>query len=197
MTYKTPNIPIFPQLLGAEKRVQNLQQRIGELDWLEYSFGLVKRVTIERGEEVEHAPVAYVGTKSDSLDVRPWPNDTWKSYAFWDIIERDEVDYFDNKTAHRRYPKVKQPVALIVCLDNEKISRSQDYNVTHSICRNELINQLNNFSLPSGGIYEITGRIDNLPLEVFDGYDVKDELMEPHSMIRIEGIITYTQDCAT
>ena len=53
MPYKTPNIPIFPELLGAEKRVQNLQQRIGELDWLEYSFGLVKRVTIERGEEME------------------------------------------------------------------------------------------------------------------------------------------------
>ncbi len=44
MPYKTPNIPTFPNLLGTEKRVQDLQLKIAELDWLEYSFGLAKRV---------------------------------------------------------------------------------------------------------------------------------------------------------
>ncbi|KKL05428.1 hypothetical protein LCGC14_2606100, partial [marine sediment metagenome] len=47
----------------------------------------------------------------------------------------------------------------------------------------------------SKGVYEITGMTENNPLEVFDGYDVNDELMEPHSMLRIEGLLTYTQDC--
>ena len=59
MPYKIPKIPIFPELLGTEKRVQDLQQKIFELDWLEYSFGLAKRVTIERGEEIEQAPVVH------------------------------------------------------------------------------------------------------------------------------------------
>lgn len=195
MPYKIPNIPIFPQLLGTEKRVQDLQQRIAELDWLEYSFGLAKRITIELGEDVEHAPVVYVGTKADSLDVRPWLSDAHKSYAFWDLIGIDEYNYGTNITGRRQYPKIIQPVALIVCLDNKQISQGQDYNITHSICKNELIAKLNFFSLPSKGIFNITGMIENLPVEVFDGYDVEDNLMEPRSMLRIEGVLTYTQDC--
>ena len=195
MPYKIPNIPIFANLLGTEKRVQELQQRIAELDWLEYSFGLCKRVTLEQNDDTDQAPVVYVGANEDSLDVRPWPNDTWKSYAFWDLMEASEFDYFDNTNAHRRYPKVRQPVALIVVLNNKLIS-DIDYNVTHSICRNELINKLNNSRIPGGGIYEITNIIENLPLEVFDGFDVGDNLMEPRSMLRVEGLLTYTTDCS-
>ena len=194
MTDKTPNIPTFPNLLGAEKRIQILQQKIAELDWLEYSFGLAKRVTIEQGEDMIHVPVVYVGVNKDVLDVRMWPSDTYHSYAFWDLIEQSEFDYFDMVTAKRRYPKIKQSVALIVCLNNELISRDQDYNVTHSICKNELIEKLNTSNVP-GAIFEITGILENLPTEVFNGYDVDDNLMEPNSMMRIEGIITYTQDC--
>jgi len=195
MPYKIPNIPIFLNLLGTEKRVQELQQKIAELDWLEYSFGLCKRVTIERDDDEEQAPVVYVGTREDSLDVRPWPYDSWKSYAFWDLMEASEFLYFDNVNAHRRYPKIQQPVALIVVLNNKLIS-NVDYNVTHSICRNELINKLNNSRISGGGIFEITGITENLPAEVFDGYDVGDNLMEPRSMLRVEGVLTYTQDCS-
>ena len=92
MTYKVPKIPIFPSLLGTEKRVQDLQQRIAELDWLEYSFGLAKRITIETGEDVKQAPVVYVGTRADPLDVSPWPSDVFKSYAFWDLMEQADFD---------------------------------------------------------------------------------------------------------
>lgn len=195
MPYKIPNIPIFEHLLGTEKRVQDLQQKIAELDWLEYSFGLVKRVTVEQGEDTFQVPVAYIGINHDPIDMRMWPSDTWKSYAFWDLMDASEFLYFDNVNARRRYPKIQQPVALIVCLDNQKISHSQDNNVTHSICRNELIEKLNTTNVISGGVFEITGIRENLPLEVFDGYDVLDELMEPNSMIRIEGVLKYTQDC--
>jgi len=66
--------------------------------------------------------------------------------------------------------------------------------VTHSICKNEIIEKIN-FSNISGGWFEITGILENIPLEVFDGYDVDDNLMEPNSMLRIEGVLTYTQDC--
>ena len=195
MPYKIPKIPIFPELLGTEKRCQDLQQRIAELGWLEYSFGLAKRVTKEEGEDVVQMPVVYVGERADSLDMRQFPSDTYKSYAFWDLMDASEFDYFDNRAGRRKYPKIIQPVALIVCLDNKKISQNQDYNVTHSICKNELLEKLNFFSMPSGGVYEITGIVENLPTEVFDGYDVEDNLMEPHSMLRIEGLLTYTQDC--
>ena len=197
MSYRIPKIPIFEQLLGTEKRCQDLQQRISELDWLEYSFGLAKRVTIEEGEEIVQRPIVYVGTRSDSLDMQMWPSDVYKSYAFWDLIDRSEFEYNDNRAGRRKYPKIIQPVALIVCLDNKKISQEQDYNVTHSICKNELIEKLNFFSMPSGGVYEITGIVENLPTEVFEGYDVDDNLMEPNSMLRIEGLLTYTQDCTT
>ena len=193
MPYKIPNIPIFPELLGMEKRIQDLQQKIAELDWLEYSFGLAKRVTVEREEEAESVPVVYTGVKSDSIDVRMWPSDVFKAYAFWDLVDPAEFLYFDNANARRRFPKIEQPVALIVCLDNQKISHDQDYNVTHSICKNELIQKLN--GSPASGIFQISAITENLPVEVFAGYDVDDNLMEPQSCIRIEGILTYTQDC--
>ena len=194
MPYKIPKIPLFPELLGTEKRVQDLQQIIAELDWLEYSFGLAKRVTIERDEDFESAPVVYTGVRSDSLDVRMWPSDVFKAYAFWDLIDPSEFLYFDNVNARRRYPKIEQPIALIVCMDNKKISHDQDYNVTHSLNKNELVNKLNNTNM-SSGIFQIASITENLPVEVFDGYDVDDNLMEPQSCLRIEGLLTYTQDC--
>ena len=195
MAYKIPKIPIFEQLLGTEKRVQDLQQRIAELDWLEYSFGLAKRITIEVGEDVLQRPYVYAGVNRDSIDMKAWPDDVYKSYAFWDLLEPAEFLYFDNVTNRRKYPKIQQPIALIVVLDNEKISHDQDYNVTYSICKNELLEKLNFFSIPSGGVFQIVNMIENLPEEVFADYDVDDELMEPHAMIRIEGLLTYTQDC--
>lgn len=194
MPYKKPKIPIFPQLLGVERRVQDLQIKIAELDWLECSFGLAKRVTIERGEEAEQAPVVYEGLKRDPLDVRMWPNDTYKAYTFWSLVEAAEFLYFDSVTAKLRYPKIQQQVALIVCLDNEKISHNQDYNITHSICKNEIISKLNSVNM-SSGIFQITSLIENLPVEVFADYDVDDNLMEPQSCFRIEGLMTFTQDC--
>jgi len=194
MPYKVPNIPIFSELLGTEKRVQELQQTIYELDWLEYSFGLCKRVTIPVGEDEEQAPVVYVGTRADSLDMRPWPSDVYQSYAFWDIVEPAEFDYGENITGKRQYPQVIQQVALIVCLDNKKISQEQDYNITHSLCRNELIEKLN-FANITKGIFNITTITENLPVDVFDGYDVEDKLNEPLSMMRIEMELNYLQDC--
>lgn len=194
MPYRVPKIPIFPELLGTEKRVQELQQKIWELDWLEYSFGLCKRVTIETEEDKLQRPVVYVGTKADSLDMAWWPNDVYKSYAFWDLVGASEFDYGTNVTGKRQYPKIKQTVALIVILDNEKISHGQDYNITHSLCRNELIEKLN-FANIKGGWFNIVGITENLPLEVFEGYDVSDELHEPDSMLRIEIEMTYNQDC--
>jgi len=194
MPYKVPNIPIFSELLGTEKRVQELQQTIYELDWLEYSFGLCKRVTIPVGEDEEQAPVVYVGTRADSLDMRPWPSDVYQSYAFWDIVKPAEFDYGENITGKRQYPQVIQQVALIVCLDNKKISQEQDYNITHSLCRNELIEKLN-FANITKGIFNITTITENLPVDVFDGYDVEDKLNEPLSMMRIEMELNYLQDC--
>ena len=194
MPYKTPKIPIFSELLGTEKRVQDLQQKIAEMDWLEYSFGLAKRLTIETDEDQLFYPAVYTGTKSDPLDMRLWPQDNWKSYAFWDLIDPTEFLYFDNVNARRRYPKVQAPVALIVCLNNELISHNQAYHLTHSICKNELVNKLNNNNA-SSGIFQIASIIENKPLDVFVDYDVEDNLMDPHSCLRIEGVLTYTHDC--
>jgi len=196
MPYKTPRIQIFPNLLGTEKRVQDLQIKISELDWLEYSFGLAKRVTIMSNEDTLQTPVVYVGVNQDPIPMPMWPDDSWHSYAFWDLMDRSEFLYFDNVGGHRRHPKIQQPVALIVCLNNKLISNHQDHNLTHSICKNELIEKLNTSNM-SNGIFQITGVLENLPTEVFDGYDVEDQLMEPNSMIRIEGMLTYTQDCTT
>ena len=193
MPYKVPNVPIFPELLGTEKRVQELQQKIAELDWLEYSFGLAKRVTIEAEEEQRIVPVVYTGTRSDSMDVSPWPAE-WKSYAFWDLLGAAEFDYGENLTGRRQYPQIIQVVALIVCLDNKQISQGQDYNITHSICRNELIEKIN-FANITKGNQNIINMVENLPTDVFAGYDVEDNLMEPRSMIRLEIELNYLQDC--
>jgi len=189
MPYKIPKIPVFDSLIGIEKRIQDLQINIAELDWLEYSFGLSKRIDL--GDE-ELAPIVYTGVNSDPLDMRMWPNDVYKAYAFWELTDANEFEYSDNVGA-RRYPKIKQPVALIVCLDNEKISHGQDYNITHSLCREELINKLNNKNI-SSGVFQIVSVLQNVP-EVFGDYEV-DDLRDPWSTLRIEGLITYTKDCS-
>ena len=192
MPYKIPKIPLFSSLEGIEKRVQDLQQNIAELDWLEYSFGLAKKVNLGNDDEEDIAPVVYTGVRSDPLDMRMWPDDVYKAYSFWELIEANEFLYFDNVNAARRFPKIQQPLALIVCLDNKKISQDQNYNVTHSVCREELINKLNNKNI-SNGIYQVTAVLQNVA-EVFADYEVRD-LTEPYSCLRIEGLLTYTKDC--
>jgi len=191
MPYKTPNIPVFENLIGIEKLIQDLQVIISELDWLDYSFGLAKAVNIGIEDE-DMAPVVYTGVTSDSMDVRPWPDDAYKSYSFWLLTEADEFMYYDNVNAHRRFPKIQQPVALIVCLDNSKISANQDFNITHCLCREELVDKLNTKNM-SKGIFQIASVLQNTPA-VFDGFDVT-ELREPYSWLRVEGLITYTKDC--
>ena len=192
MAYKIPKIPILTEMVGVEKRVQDLQQNISELDWLEYSFGLAKGVNIGNEEDENIAPMVYTGVNSDSLDVRMWPDDTYKSYAFWVLTEANEFLYYDNVNAARRSPKMQQPIALIVCLDNKKISHDQDHTVTHSVCREELIDKLNNKNI-SNGIFQITAVIQNVA-EVFGDFETK-PLQEPYSCFRVEGLLTYTKDC--
>jgi len=191
MPYKTPRIPIWEDLKGVERRIQDLQLNIAELDWLEYPFGLAKVLDIGNDEE-DIAPIVYTGVRRDSLDMRPWPNDNFKAYAFWMLTEADEFEYNDNINGLRRFPKIKQPVTLIVCLNNEKISTQQDYNITHMLCREELLINLSTKNM-SSGIFQVVSVLQNVP-EVFDGFEVR-ALQEPYSCMRIDGVITYKADC--
>jgi len=188
MPYKIPKIPVL-DLTGVEKRVQDLQVMVASLDWLEYSFGLSRKVNLGTEDEII-APVVYTG--SDPLDVRIWPSDVYKAYSFWLLTEPSEFLYHDNVNARRRYPRIEQPLAVIVCIDLEKVSRGQAYPVTISNCKNEFINKVNNNNI-SNGLFQVASVTDDA-VKVFDEYDVT-ETREPHYCFRVEGLLTYTHDC--
>jgi hypothetical protein len=193
MRYKVPNIPIHSGLSGIDKRVQEIQIKMGEITWLQYSFGLCQAV-LKDDEGDEIAPVCFVSETSDPLDVRPWPDDSWNSYSFWDLIDPVEPDYGDN-FSFRKYPVLNYTVACIVVVHLDKVSG--DWKVGRSQVRHDLLEFFHQ-DLRFSGTFQISGMWEKSIEEIFDGYDIVDPLLvlrDNTAAFRIEGLVTFKQDC--
>ena len=113
MPYKIPRIPTFSGLKGIDKRIQEIQLKMADISWLQYSFGLCDKVLSDKDEII---PVCRIDDTSDPLDMRPWLDDSHESYSFWDLTELAEVNYSDNLSV-RRFPALTYSVACIVVVN--------------------------------------------------------------------------------
>lgn len=190
MRYKVPNIPTFTGLTGIDKRIQDIQQQL-TFTWLEYSFGLCKRIVINDSI----VPVCFSNNKSDTIDMRPFPDDSWKSYAFWDQDDSNEFNYADNISGAKRYPSISYNVSCLFIIDLNKAS-TKNYKVAHSDIRQDIINFFN--QLRFAGNFAISSMNEKNITDIFKGYTIENPeivLKDNISCFRVNGVVTFKQDC--
>ena len=193
MQYKVPRIPTFTGLEGIDLRVQQIQIKLASESWLQYSFGLCDRVLEQKGEEIESIPVCHIDDHSDPLDMRPFLDDAHNSYCFWDMVG-ETTDYGDNLGA-RRFPALTYDVACIFVVNLASIN--VDSKIARSTVRQDILTFFNQ-TIRFNGIFQMTN-IEERDIElIFDGYDIYDPqliLRDSVGAFRIDGTITFKQDC--
>ena len=196
MQYKVPRIPSFTGLEGIDLRVQQIQEKLdSELSFLQYSFGACNYELKQVGEDIETIPVCYVDNHSDPLDMRPFLDDAHNSYCFWDVGE-PEIDYFGNLSP-RAFPTFQYPVACIFVVNLDSVNA--DSKVAKSLVRQNILNFFG-ASLRFKGNFQIAGMIDNDIESIYEGFDIADPLLvlrDNVAAFRVEGLITFKQDCIT
>ncbi|KKN09719.1 hypothetical protein LCGC14_1043710, partial [marine sediment metagenome] len=109
---KCARTPTFT-LTGIEEKIQILQTVIGNnLSWLEHSFGKCERHETEEAGETIVKPVVFVDNTSDPQDMRP--NDNYRAYAFWDVIDPGRTEAPGEERSVRKYIMWEYDVALII-----------------------------------------------------------------------------------
>lgn len=117
MTYKQPiNLPLLTAPLGVDKVIQDLQIELGDLSWLEYSFGraFIGRDKQQAGRDYNY-PMVYSG---DANYYDASPNDNVISQSFFVI----DGDYNFNNYLINEQNLFTVPVSLIVWGNLKRIS---------------------------------------------------------------------------
>jgi len=198
MSNKDPRTPTF-SLTGIAAKIQTIQTTLASnLSWLDYSFGMADRYEKLVDDDTHVQPLAYVDNTTDSIDLRPWPHDTYDSYAFWHVDDPGQVTYNNDEVnaAVRKYAHWQYNVALIVMADCRKIDDSP-YNETKSKLKQDILDVLQNnidinFTFWLGEVFERD------ILKIFDPYTIEkpqEVLKYPFVGFRFNGTIVFKQQC--
>jgi len=199
MPYKIPNIPTFT-LKGVNDKIQDLQTILGDnLSWLDYSFGLCEHAKRQEGGEIITYPAQWSANKTDYMDLRPFPDDTY-SYAFWDIEDPAEVVYNEGMPAgKRKFAHYRYSVACIVVVDIKQIDNYFTFNETKSKLREDIVNvfEAKTDMLGFSGTFWITGIYEKDITQIFKGFTINkpDEWKFPYQAFRIEGQLSFKRAC--
>jgi len=199
MPYKIPNIPTFT-LKGVDAKIQELQVILGDnLSWLGYSFGLCEHATRKENGEVIRYPAQWSTNKTDYMDLRPFPNDTY-SYAFWDIEDPAEVVYDEGmQVGKRKFAHYRYTVACIVVVDINQIDNSSTFNETKSKLRQDIINvfETKTDMIKFTSTFWITGIYEHDIIQIFKGFNINkpEEWKFPYQAFRIEGQLSFKRAC--
>ena len=194
MSYIKPITPTFLNLKNVEDRIQNIQLYLKDnLSWLEYSFGLVDRLTQQRDEPYVF-PAVYLSNTEDPFDCMP--SDIY-NYCFWTVEDLAELSY-DDEFSIRKDGLVKYEASVIFFLNLAKIATTTAYNVTRSLCRKDIMDAINSMS-GVNCFFVPENYIENDMTRIFDGFSVSaiDNIKKqlPFWAIRVNGSLSFRLDC--
>jgi len=197
MANKAPRISTF-SLAGIAAKIQTLQTTLADnLSWLDYSFGIADRYEKIINDETHILPLCFVYNTTDPIDMRPWPYDTYDSYAFWHVDEPGEVKYSDElSAAMRKYAIWNYSVACIIVADLRKID-DDPYNETKSKLKQDILEVFQNNSDINFSFW-ITQVYERNINEIFAPYTIEkpEEILKyPFVAFRFEGIVQFKQLC--
>lgn len=194
--FKNPLVPLIAEPVNIDRPIQEMQQALAGLGWLEKSFGRsfqsYETVTGPLGKKTNVYPEVWQGLGEDLLNVLP--NDNLKSQSFFRVHEPQEcIDYVADG-----YSMMQAVVSIIFWFNLKEIDPSIDYRYIE-ILKAQAQRVLTNMLFSPDSSIKIL-RIWETPEKVFEGYsmdNVRDqELVHPFGGFRFETELTYREDCS-
>ena len=141
INYKNPAIEVSPSAEAVDLAIQDIQNKLGELPWLEKIFG---RCVPQRGLYTEDEarmygrkdyiyPEVYNNREPMVLMV----NDNLKSYCFFHA--KDPLEFNDYEVADLQHQMVTQPMDIIFWGNLEKVNPALSYNFSEQLRREVLL----------------------------------------------------------
>ena len=173
-----------------DKAIGYIQDSLAELPWLDHIFGRAERLVTEVEGKRIYLPNVYIG-KDEYEQVTPDTQDLG-NHAFFLLNDPHTITL-----VHGSRAITKCPYSLIVWVDVRTIDFDDERN-TESI-KSQVLAQLNNTWMRQGS-YTVE-RIYEKAENVYEGFTLDEidnqYLMSPYWGMRITGVLTIEDDCAS
>ena len=162
---------------------------ISEIGWLDHAFGRAQTLVTKQDKKTYYYPAVYIGS-NEYLNVLP--GQEIGNRIFFVIDDPQTVDFNP-----RRYNVINSPISIVCWYDLSRIYAESSERNTEEIKR-QILRVLTNLTMPDATrltIDKIYEKADN----IFRGYSIREidtqYLMQPFAGIRIDGTLTYREDC--
>jgi hypothetical protein len=190
MAYQVPPIPVPPNPVFIDASVVEIQQELGTLTWLTYSFGRSYAKDEMRSGTQRTAPFVYQG-QAEYLPVEF--NDNLQALSFFQVGNQTPLDYESHRTNF-----YEVPVNIIFWANLRKIDsvKGDDYYFAEQL-KKDVRNLLTNMN-PKLSRFEIEEIIENKD-EIFDEYSFteieRQYFSYPYVAFRFDLTLTIEEVC--
>ena len=191
MAYQAPPIPVPPNPVFIDASIVEIQQKLGTLSWLTYSFGRSYAKDEMRSGAQRTAPFVYQG-QAEYLPVEF--NDNLQAQSFFQVGNQTPIDYESNRTNF-----YEVPVNIIFWANLRKIDsvKGDDYYFAEQLKKDvrDLLTKMN----PKLSRFEIEEIIENED-EIFDEYTFTEierkYFSYPYVAFRFDLTLTIEESCS-
>jgi hypothetical protein len=199
-SFKNPVIPLIDNPVNIDRPIQEIQQALGAMGWLEKAFGrswlAVKTSHGIFSDKKLYYPHVWQGVDDngkplDLLEVLP--NDNIKSQCFFKVNDPTTlVEYVPDGDS-----MLRNNVDIIFWFNLRRIDRSIDYPYVE-LLKGQVLKVLSTMLFSPDSSLSVL-RIWEGAQNVFRGYNINDlkdqELIYPWGGFRFETEITFREDC--
>lgn len=185
ISYCHPKVQLLLNPVGIDFEIQNLQQRLAEIPWLEVVFGRCSKQS-ELKQQPGRRPVDII-VPEVLYNKEPYNcmiNDNLKSYCFFNASDPLSIPTFDPGDLEL---VVSQPVDIILWLNLKKVNPLKTYNYSEEL-RLEVIKKL------SGSNFKMSESFIEAD-EVFKPFTITDNFRNyskfPYAAFKISGELTF------
>lgn len=197
-SFKNPLTPVIADPVGIDRPIQELQQTLAALGWLEKSFGrswLSYRQDVLNGKIVTYPQVWQGmdnGKDRDLLDVMP--NDNLKSQSFFKVNDPIETINYRKDL----YSEKRAIVDIIFWFNLREIHATVDYRFIELLkTQAEDAVRKHMFTVEAWANVELVRSWEDAA-NVFKGYTIPDkrpQLIHPFGGFRLETRLTWRENC--
>lgn len=162
---------------------------IAKIGWLNYAFGRSQRLVTKQDRKEYYYPAVYIG-RNEYRNVLPGQD--LGNRSFFIVGDPQTIDFIP-----RNYNTISSPVAVVFWYDLTSIfPKTKDRN-TEEIKR-QILRVLTDMVFPEGSrltLQKIYEQAEN----IYKEYSIREidtqYLMQPYAGIRLEGVLTYKEQC--
>lgn len=186
-----PKVPKPSDPVMIDRVIGVMQDELmNKIGWLDYSFGRAQRLVTLRDGRESYYPGVFI-EKKEYLNVLPGQR-LGNRTSF--IV--DDPHTVINFVPHQ-YNRMKAPASLVLWYNLDKIYNGTKERNTEAI-KGQILRVLSELVLPNGAKFSLH-RIYERAENIFYGYSLREIdtqfLMQPFGGLRIEGEITYMEEC--